>query len=605
MAKVRAARAEEAQALTELVRRSKAYWGYDAEFLADVAPELRIDAADVTARRIVVAEDAHGVVQGLASLELELEGDGPRARLGLLFVEPSAIGRGVGRLLYRDAVRRAAGLGVHRLLIDADPHAAGFYRTMGAVAVALTVAGAGADAVAGTGAGSVAGLVRFEVAPAPQAAWARAWTGGVPAVHVGNVAEFNAQFADASLDREQRAAHHYAALAAFYSPYPAALLLPRAVPRGWIALVGRQLGWGPEVEVYDGLVERGPALSDVVRARPALAGRLTAAGLPLVPWGLTESFGRLAGRPWRPQELRYESKAESHELFGRILGAGGHPGIVLPAQWRAATRRAAVGLLAARTRAGRGSVLKSEHGVGGSGTTVVSAAQVRAAGGARAVLRRLPRGPLLIEEYVPGPAEPGEPRDLTYDGFVDGAGHVHEVGGAVMDVAGAGYRGATVGPGVVPAWAEKPLLSFGDAVGRELAAAGYRGWFDVDFVADGAGRLAPTEANLRLTGPSVAFMVAARLDELRGAGHLVRIADRVELGARLPEAQLDELCGALARGCADLGAVFIPAIPTGAFDPAPWLGVLVAAHGGQALDAAEALVRAQALAVGTMFGPSQ
>ncbi|MFD9333356.1 GNAT family N-acetyltransferase [Streptomyces sp. NPDC060028] len=605
MAKVRAARAEEAQALTELVRRSKAYWGYDAEFLAAVDPELRIDAADVTARRIVVAEDAHGVVQGLASLELELEPDlegegaGPRARLGLLFVEPSAIGRGVGRLLYRDAVRRAAGLGVRRLLIDADPHAAGFYRAMGAVAV--TVADAGADA----GAGAVAGLVRFEVAPAVQAAWARAWTGGVPAVHVGNVAEFNAQFSDASLDREQRAAHHYAALAAFYSPYPAALVLPRAVPRGWIALVGRQLGWGPEVEVYDGLVERGPALSDAVRARPALAGRLTGAGLPLVPWGLTESFARLSGRPWRPQELRYESKAQSHELFGRILAAGGHPEIVLPAQWRAATRRAAVGLLAARTRAGMASVLKSEHGVGGSGTTVVSAAQVRAAGGARAVLRRLPRGPLLIEEYVAGPTEPGEPRDLTYDGFVDDAGRVHEVGGAVMDVAGAGYRGATVGPGVVPAWAQKPLPAFGNAVGRELAAAGYRGWFDVDFVADGAGRLAPTEANLRLTGPSVAFMVAARLDELRGAGHLVRIADRVELGARLPEAQFDELCEALARGCAELGAVFVPAIPTGAFDPAPWLGVLVAAHGRQALDAAEALVRARALAVGTMFAPSR
>ncbi|MEV6955891.1 GNAT family N-acetyltransferase [Streptomyces sp. NPDC051183] len=601
MAKVRAARADEARALTELVRRSKAHWGYGSAFLAAVAPELRIDAADVTARRIVVAEDAQGVVRGVASLELELdlEGDGPRARLGLLFVEPSAIGRGFGRLLYRDAVRRAAGLGVRKLLIDSDPHAAGFYRAMGAVAV--PVAAVLAD---GRPAGASRGeLVRFEAAPVPPPAWVRAWTGGGPAVHVGNVAEFNAQFADASLDREQRAAHHYACLAAFYSPYPAALVLPRTVPSGWIGLVGRQLGWGPEVEVYDGLVERGPGLSDVVRARPALAGRLAGAGLPLVPWGLTEPFGRLAGRPWRPRELRYESKAAAHALFGRILAAGGHPGIVLPEQWRAATRRAAVRLLAARAGAGESTVLKSEHGVGGSGTTVVSPAQVRAAGGARAVLRRLPRGPLLVEEYVHGPAEPGAPRDLTYDGFVDDAGRVHRVGGAVMDVEDGGYRGATVGPGVVPQWAQRPLLDFGDAVGRELAAAGYRGWFDVDFVADGAGRLAPTETNLRLTGPSVAFMVAARLDELRGAGHLVRIADRVELGARLPEAQLDELCEELARGCAELGAVFVPAIPTGAFEPAPWLGVLVAAYSGEVLDAAEALVRARALAVGAMFDP--
>ncbi|MGW0750148.1 GNAT family N-acetyltransferase [Streptomyces sp. NPDC002587] len=593
MAEVRAARPAEAEALTGLVMRSKAYWGYGPRFLASCERELRIRPLDVTARRIVVAEDRRGTVLGLASLD----GSAPLASLGLLFVEPSAIGRGVGRLLYRDALRRAVELGVRGLVIDADPHAAGFYRAMGAVE-AVGAAG-GVDTPGGPG-----DLVRFEVAPVPLAGWARAWTGGGRAVHVGNVAEFNAQFADASLDREQRAAHDYACLAAFYSPDPAALVLPRAVPRGWTELVCRQLGW-TGVEVYDGLAERGPGLSDAVRARPALAELLTGAGLPLVPWGRTRSFGLLADRPWREGELRYESKSAAHELFARILAGGGHPGIVLPAQWRAGSRWAAVRLVAARAKAGESTVLKSEHGVGGSGTTVLTPGAVRAAGGARAALRRLPRGPLLVEEFVGGPAGPVDddaPRDLTYDGFVDAEGGLHEAGAALMDVRAGCYRGATVGPGAVPRWAQEPLLAFGQAVGRELAACGYRGWFDVDFVTDGAGRLAPTETNLRMTGPSIAFMVAARLDALRGAGHLVRISDRVELGARLPEAQLDELCAALARGCAELGAVFVPAIPTGAFDPAPWLGVLVAARSREVLDAAEALVRSEAKAVGAMFG---
>ncbi|MFF8268655.1 GNAT family N-acetyltransferase [Streptomyces sp. NPDC016562] len=608
MVRVRAARADEAEDLTALVMRSKAHWGYDAGFLAVCAGELRIRPDEVTARRIVVAEDGSGSVLGLASLE----GTPPRAALGLLFVEPAVIGQGVGRLLYRDALRRAVELGVRELVIDADPHAAGFYRAMGAVGTPDGRDDGSGDHGSRPGTEHGPGrLVRFEVAPAPLAGWARAWTGGGRAVHLGNVAEFNAQFADASLDREQRDAHHYACLAAFYSPDPAALVLPRPVPRGWIELVGRQLGWS-EVEVYDGLAEGpcdpggpgGPGLSDAVRARPALAALLTGAGLPLVPWGLTRPFGRLTGRPWEARELRYESKSAAHGLFGRILAGGGHPGIVLPAQWRADTRRAAIRILSARAAAGESSVLKSEHGVGGSGTTVLTPARVRAAGGVRAVVRRLPRGPLLVEEYVSGPGPDGGPRDLTYDGFVDAAGRPHEVGGAVMDVEDGCYAGATVGPGVVPAWAEKPLAAFGAAVGRELAACGYRGWFDVDFVADGAGRLAPTETNLRLTGPSIAFMVAARLDALRGAGHLVRIADRVELGARLPEAQLDELCAELARGCAALGAVFVPAIPTGAFEPAPWLGALVAARSTEVLDAAEALVRAGALAVGTVFGPA-
>ncbi|MGW6685223.1 GNAT family N-acetyltransferase [Streptomyces sp. NPDC054961] len=609
MAQLRPARAGEAEWLSGLVMRSKAHWGYDAPFLAACAPQLRIGAGDPEGRRIVVAEDVtggnagrgSGAVLGLASLD----GEPPVGRLGLLFVEPAAIGRGTGRRLYRDVLRRAAGLGFRRLLIDADPHAAGFYRAMGAVR---------ADA------GAPAGLVRFEVAPVLLADWARAWTGGGAAVHLGNVAEYNGQFADPSLGRDQRAAHHYACLAAFYSPRPAALVLPRAVPPGWVGLVGRRLGWnqdaeegaeagaalkaGVAVEVYDGIAGRDAGLCDLVRSRPALAARLTGAGLPLVPWGLTAPFARLAGRPWRPRELRYESKARAHGLFGRILAAGGHPGIVLPAQWRADTRRAAVRLLAARAGAGKSTVLKSEHGVGGSGTTVVTPERVRDAGGARALLRTLPRGPLLVEEYVSAPADREEPRDLTYDGFVDAAGRVHEVGGAVMDVADGGYRGATVGPGVVPGWAREPLLGFGAAVGRELSAAGYRGWFDVDFVVDGTGRLAPTETNLRLTGPAVAFMVAARLDELRGAGHLVRICDRVELGARLPEAAFDEFCERLAGRCAELDAVFVPAIPTAAFEPAPWMGVLVAATGRGALDAAERLVRAEALSVGAMFeGP--
>ncbi|CAM5349065.1 GNAT family N-acetyltransferase [Streptomyces avidinii] len=599
MVKVRAARPAEAQDLTGLVMRSKAHWGYDADFLAGCAEELRIRAHDVPARRIVVAETERGEVLGVASLE----GPPPLAVLGLLFVEPSAIGRGVGRVLYRDVLRRAAELGVRRLVIDSDPHATGFYRAMGAVATAPVGPGAG------TGPGGGSALVRFEVAPAPLADWARAWTGGGRAVHLGNVGEFNAQFADATLDREQRPAHHYACLAAFYSPYPAALVLPRAVPRGWTELVCVQLGW-TGVKVYDGLLDGDPGLSDAVRARPALAALLTGAGLPLVPWGRTRPFGRLTDRPWRVGELRYESKSAAHGLFGRILADGGHPEVVLPRQWRADGRWTAARMLAARTRAGESTVVKSEHGVGGSGTTVLTPARVRAAGGARAVLRRLPRGPLLLEEYVGSPSDGGVetagsrgPRDLTYDGFVDEAGNVHEVGGAVMDVTDGCYRGATVGPGVVPEWAGKPLLAFGAAVGRELADSGYRGWFDVDFVADGQGRLAPTETNLRLTGPSIAFMVAARLDVLRGAGHLVRIADRVELGARLPEAQLDELCAALVRGCAELGAVFVPAIPTGAFEPAPWMGVLVAARSREVLDAAEVLVRAEALAVGAMFGP--
>ena len=81
--------------------------------------------------------------------------------------------------------------------------------------------------------------------------WVGAWTGGRAAVHLGNVADFNAQFFAPGTDAEQRArrlrqAHHYACLAVGYSPV---LVLPAEVDREWTDWLARELEWGP-VEVH-------------------------------------------------------------------------------------------------------------------------------------------------------------------------------------------------------------------------------------------------------------------------------------------------------------------------------------------------------------------
>ncbi|WP_406275869.1 GNAT family N-acetyltransferase [Streptomyces sp. NBC_00191] len=556
---IRDARPDEADALTALVLRSKAHWGYDEAFLAACRDELAIRAGELAARRIVVAENDTAVL-GVASLEDEA----PDGELGLLFVEPWAIGGGVGRTLYAYVLDAARQLGFKRLTIDADRNAEPFYRAMGA----RPVPAAGRE------------LPRLEVTLTPRADWAQAWTDGRRAVHLGNVAEFQGQFGEVT-GEARRAADHYACLAVFASPHPAALVLPGSVPGGWIAMVGRQLGWGT-VEVYDGLT--GPE----VLARPALVRNLRALGLPFVPWGHTEASGELSGRRLPPDALRHESKRASHTLFRQL--APEHPAIVVPERWTPATRREAARLIAARARAGAATVVKTEHGAGGSGTRVVTD-RVRAGS--------LPRGPLLLEEYVAGD---GAPSDPTYDGLIDAQGQVHDVGVAAMDVEGTVYRGATVGPGVVPDDLAAHALRFGHAVGRELAASGYRGWFDVDFVTGPGGRLAPTETNLRLTGPSAAFMVKLRLDELRGGDHLVRSLDRVPLGARLPEPELIAFLRDLTERCAGIDAVLVPSIPTAGYEPDPYVGVLIAACTSERLDAAEALVRAASHNLGRIFG---
>lgn len=124
---IRRARAGEAQALTELSLRSKAVWGYEASFLARCRRAMTLAPEKIRRRPHYVAEDGTGRLLGFYGLEPEPDGIG----LDLLFVEPGAIGQGVGRALWQHAVKTARGLGHDRLIVVSDPNAAGFYLKMG------------------------------------------------------------------------------------------------------------------------------------------------------------------------------------------------------------------------------------------------------------------------------------------------------------------------------------------------------------------------------------------------------------------------------------------------------------------------------------------
>jgi GNAT superfamily N-acetyltransferase len=121
---LRPARPGEAGLLTELALRSKAHWGYDAEFLERCRPVLTLRPDEVEARRTVVAEE-DGRLQGFYTLD----GD----ELGNLWIDPGHLRRGVGRRLWAHAVETARALGRRELHVVADPHAEGFYLAMGAV----------------------------------------------------------------------------------------------------------------------------------------------------------------------------------------------------------------------------------------------------------------------------------------------------------------------------------------------------------------------------------------------------------------------------------------------------------------------------------------
>ncbi|NUR74349.1 MAG: GNAT family N-acetyltransferase [Hamadaea sp.] len=127
---IRAGRPQEAAELTELILRSKAHWGYDAAFLARCRPALTLHEDQVEPHRTLVAE-LDGRVAGVVTVT----GVPPEGEIDLLFIDPWAIGHGVGRALVGHATAAAAAEGFESLLIESDPQAEPFYLRMGAVRI--------------------------------------------------------------------------------------------------------------------------------------------------------------------------------------------------------------------------------------------------------------------------------------------------------------------------------------------------------------------------------------------------------------------------------------------------------------------------------------
>ncbi len=112
-------------ALTGLARRSiQARWAYSDEFMDWEPEEISVSAHHISSGITRVIE-AGGSVLGF----YVLQGD----ELSRLMVAAEALGTGLGRLLWQDAVDQARFQGLAAIRLDADPNAVPFYERMGAV----------------------------------------------------------------------------------------------------------------------------------------------------------------------------------------------------------------------------------------------------------------------------------------------------------------------------------------------------------------------------------------------------------------------------------------------------------------------------------------
>lgn len=133
---LRPAHADEAPVLSALCLRSKAHWGYDAAFMRACVAELTLRPEDLTPDTLVVAE-IDNALAGMA----QVGPVGADADLMAMFIDPDYIGQNLGRVLFNWCVETARAMGAARLMIDADPQAAGFYTRMGAVQIGTTPSG--------------------------------------------------------------------------------------------------------------------------------------------------------------------------------------------------------------------------------------------------------------------------------------------------------------------------------------------------------------------------------------------------------------------------------------------------------------------------------
>lgn len=123
MSPIRPARIVEAELLSELGIRSKAIWNYSDKAMVTFREELIITAEQIETGTVFVATSDNRFVGYYTLVEIDKDA----VELQHLFIDPAHLNRGYGSRLLNHALETARKNGFHKLVIQSDPNAAGFY----------------------------------------------------------------------------------------------------------------------------------------------------------------------------------------------------------------------------------------------------------------------------------------------------------------------------------------------------------------------------------------------------------------------------------------------------------------------------------------------
>ncbi|CAI2765724.1 GNAT family N-acetyltransferase [Flavobacterium collinsii] len=129
--RIEKANTTDSEILTQITKKSKAYWGYSAEQIQKWEVSLTI-SQDYIREHDVFKLVKDNVIIGYYSYLFE---DGKNVKMDNLFILPEYIGKGFGKYLFLDFLNRMKEAEIQTIQLDSEPNAEGFYSKMGFVKI--------------------------------------------------------------------------------------------------------------------------------------------------------------------------------------------------------------------------------------------------------------------------------------------------------------------------------------------------------------------------------------------------------------------------------------------------------------------------------------
>ncbi|SDT68668.1 Predicted N-acetyltransferase YhbS [Mucilaginibacter mallensis] len=125
--KIERANINDNEILTEITKKSKAFWGYSEEQILKWNDDLTISKDYIESNNAFKLLNDNKVIGYYSYIIKEKE----IARLDNLFVLPEYIGKGFGKYLVNDFLKLMRNLKIKKIILDSEPNATEFYLRIG------------------------------------------------------------------------------------------------------------------------------------------------------------------------------------------------------------------------------------------------------------------------------------------------------------------------------------------------------------------------------------------------------------------------------------------------------------------------------------------